>query len=354
MNKLIYAEFILRILPFVKLKGGEKISEKLGTTVEENNNVLDLVAVPAAAVDSDDRIIYVNHMWMSLYDHSQSVFIGNKFIQFAGHDPDGELFTGEKVMTTREIRETESYMNFFHNPHSDDNERHAHHHQYHNLQKEATDTPLRIFMINRTKRMEELRANTKNLLMEHDRIAESTQPLLSLSKEELNKEVICLTISIIPFEIGTEDIDKVRSYMNELIKLFDIKMKESQGNKLFLWNGYEISIVFGFHSTELTLPALYAMELASVAIQFAKEHEEIYEFFVSCCLMKGTIGGKMDGFDCKMNRALNSISLSKSVADLLSSFIYDLVSLDDNGVVVVVLDSDERIVSPNYEDEFPE
>ena len=309
IQSVFFSEFIIKMLPFVKTRTGEKIVDTLSTTSEENKIILDLTGVPAAIIDENDLIIYVNHMWMSLFNGSQNTFIGNKYTKYSRNDPDGKIYEREGC--------------------------------------------LRIYMINRTPKIEELRKKIEETQREFNNINESTQPTKVLTEEQLSKDVISLTLSLIPFDAQSDDIDTVRQYITEFINKLTERVKMYTGCKIFLWSCYEISVIFGLEDDNLKLSAICALELASNVIRYVVENEDKYAFFVSSTIMSGKVGGSFDGVAARMNRSFNAISLSSRVAELLQEFITLYEEKLDNGVSLVAFnytnENDESYdEEPNY------
>ena len=292
-KSLVYVEYIVKMLPYIKSKMGEKICDNMQTQFDENNMILDLTGVPSVIIDDEDKIVYANHLWLSLFKDSQAAFIGEDYHKFAHNDEDGEIYAKEGL--------------------------------------------LRIFMINRTSKIQELRSGIHKIQETYDIIINSTQPTKVLTEKQLNTEVICLTLSIIPSDTFlVSDIDIVRFYINEILVRLSVALEEFDGSQLFLNSCYDICIYFGLNGGDLKLHALCAMELAAKAIRFTIE-EGIFDCLsIAAVMMAGKVGGEFDGKACRMHRDLNSISLSPFVADLLREYIYDTAGeFSDDGVVQV-------------------
>ena len=294
VRSIFYAEFIIRMMPFMKSKFGDKINETIQNIDQESNNILDLTGVPSAIIDKDNRIVYVNTIWVSNFRNEQCFFVGKDYHTFISNDIDSELY--------------------------------------------RSATGLNILMINRTSQLDKTRKETAKATQEYDRIRNSTQPCAVLSAEQLNRNIICLTLSIVPFELQSDDVDLIRDFTNYLLDELNKRVKQCPGAKLFLSSVYDISIFYGLDGGSLKLNALYAMELAAEAIRIVFENTFLDNIFITASLMIGKVGGIFDGNLCRMNRALNSIALSKEVGELLKEFISDTaIELEDH-VLLVVLD----------------
>lgn len=300
-QSVIYTEYILKMIPFVRQKGDTSTIDSMRIAGSfESKSFLDVLGVPCCLVDKNDTIIFANHEWLSLFIGTQTNFVGKRYQLFTGNDPDIVTFSA------------------------------------------CTDK--KLVTINRSAKIVKLRKKIDFVGNEYKELNESAMPVNVLSGDELEKDVICATISIISANLQNEDIDLVKKFTDNLFERIGEELEDIDDCKLFMWSYSDITIAFGFNDTPLDRAALQAINIASICTQLLIETEEIYGLYCASSIMIGKVGANFDGAKPRSWRISNSITLSERVAHIVSNYIADVTYVLDNEIAIIILESEEEYI----------
>ncbi|EAY18529.1 hypothetical protein TVAG_083850 [Trichomonas vaginalis G3] len=298
-KSVVFTEFILKLIPFVHQQTTTNTQDSMRmSNLMESKLLLDIIGCPAALIDNNDNIAFVNHEWMTVFSGAQTSFVGTNYHIYVGHDPDLVI-------------------------HQSQNE-------------------YRTLTITRSSRIIKLRNQIDVMEDEYSNLNSSTRPMNVLSTEEKEKKVICATISIISYNLQNEDIDIVRTFSDLLFELISDELQIIKDAKMFMWSYSDITIAFGFEEESLVLPALQAIQLVSTCTQMLIETEELFGLYCCSSLMIGCVGDSFDGAKSRPWRLTNSITLSADVAHIISNYIADMTYILDNDIAVIIMEKEDE------------
>lgn len=296
-NKAVFlTEFIIKIIPYLKKETNPQDSILIASS-SESKLLLDVLGVPGAVIDENDKILFVNHEWMSVFIGSQTTFIGHKFSIFTGEDPDVEVFD--------------------------------------------TCKDFRIVSINRSARLHSIRNKICVMEKEYQRLKDSAMPITFSPKEDGTRKVICAAISIVCPNLQNEDIDIVRKFTDYLFNYIKKELEMYNDAKIFMWSYSDITVVFNLDDEDkLRLAAIQALHLVATCTRLIIESEDIFGLYCSACVMVGDVAGNYDGAKCRQWRMTNAITLSPAIVSLVIDYIGDMTYVLDDQVAVIILENE--------------
>lgn len=308
VHSILYTEMITLLVPYVRTAVSEDGSNSV-SGMNENSFTLDLIGYPAAVIDENDEIIFVNHLWLTAFNGVMQNFIGENY----------------KI-----IKEVEF-----------------------NIHPYVLDG-MRVAVVERSREMTTLREAIAAKDKEYQSMIQVLHPLESFSNAMKERDAVILSLVFTSFIEGDKmsEVDscsyEVRSIMSQLKEF----AKDYQP-RFLTWSFGELQIVFGIcEETEpLIQAAIAALNTAFFAIQKALELEEMFELNIAAVIMQGKFADCIfDGKEARLHRQPNAIIISPAISDLLTDYICDIAFVVNGFITIYVDVRDIKLVEEEEED----